>query len=195
MKRIDYSIKYTVYVVLLLSVIGNQSCSSRRASRSEIKVVHEQEAEHPILRKYASWLSVPVSQLKIPELYELLDQWLGTPYKYGGMSRTGIDCSGFVSVVYKSLTNRVIQRSTKDLDKATKVTKKLQEGDLVFFEFDGKVVSHVGMYLHNGKFIHASSSRGVIISDLTSDYYVTRFKHGGPLKIGSLYQLTANRTK
>ncbi|MDR2465940.1 MAG: C40 family peptidase [Prevotellaceae bacterium] len=195
MKRIDSCIEYAAYVVMFLLAIGTQSCSSGRSSKSEIKIVQEHDSEHPILRKYASWLSVPVSRLKTPELYELLDQWLGTPYKYGGMSRSGIDCSGFVSVVYKSLTNRVIQRSTKDLDKAIKITKNLQEGDLVFFEFDGKVVSHVGLYLHNGKFVHASSSRGVTISDLTSDYYVARFKHGGPLKIGALHQLTVNKPK
>ena len=195
MKRIDTFIGYAVYIVILSSMFGNQSCSAGRSSKSAIKVAHENDAEHPILRKYASWLSVPVSRLQTPELYELIDQWLGTPYKYGGMSRTGVDCSGFVSVVYKSLTNRVIQRSTKDLDKAVKVTKNLQEGDLVFFEFDGKVVSHVGLYLHNGKFIHASSSHGVTISDLTSEYYVKRFKRGGPLKIGALHQLTTNKSK
>ncbi len=98
--------------------------------------------------------------------------WKSTPYKLGGLSKAGIDCSGFVHVTFRDLFNQKTPRSTKQLAKTGKaVTKKsLKFGDLVFFK-TGRKQRHVGIYVSNGKFIHASSSRGVTQSSLNSTYW------------------------
>ena len=98
--------------------------------------------------------------------------WASTAYKLGGLSKAGIDCSGFVHVTYRDVFNKKLPRSTKLLAKTGKsVTQKsLKFGDLVFFK-TGRKQRHVGIYINNGKFIHASSSRGVMQSSLRSNYW------------------------
>lgn len=98
--------------------------------------------------------------------------WKSTPYKLGGLSKAGIDCSGFVHVTFRDIFNKKTPRSTKQLAKTGKaVTKKsLKFGDLVFFK-TGRRQRHVGIYISNGKFIHASSSQGVTQSSLNSTYW------------------------
>lgn len=108
--------------------------------------------------------------------------WIGTPYVYGGETKDGADCSGFVMMTYKNALGIKLPRTSADqgefcerIDK-----KKLEVGDLVFFHA-GKSdrVNHVGIYVGEGKFIHASSSRGVMISDLEMKYFADRYHHSG----------------
>jgi len=110
-----------------------------------------------------------------------VDQWQGTPYRYGGTTKTGVDCSGFVGSLYLDVYQKSIPRSTNEIEKVTKHINKssLKEGDVVFFDIDGKKTSHVGVYLQNGRFVHASSSKGVIISNLSNPYYQKSFNRGG----------------
>lgn len=119
-------------------------------------------------------LDVSESTLKNKDLYNFIVNWYGTPYKYGGINENGIDCSGFTNVLYKEIYNIQLPRVSKDIAENVKrkYADNLQEGDLVFFSF-GKTgtVNHVGIYLHNNKFVHASTSKGVIISNLTEPYY------------------------
>ena len=112
---------------------------------------------------------------KNPLLYRTIGEWMGTPYKYGGHSKQGTDCSGFVMEVYKTVYHKDLERnSAKMFQKNCKEISKgsLREGDLVFFK-TGKSsrISHVGLYLESGRFVHASSSRGVIVSNLAERYY------------------------
>ena len=102
--------------------------------------------------------------------------WKGAPYKLGGLSKSGIDCSGFVHITFRKVFNKKIPRSTKLLAKSGKhINKKsLAFGDLVFFK-TGQRVRHVGIYVDNGKFIHASTSRGVMTSSLNSPYWSQRY--------------------
>ena len=109
------------------------------------------------------------------------------PYRHGGSTHRGTDCSGFTSAVYKKVYHKKLQRNseaqrTKDCRKVSK--RKLQEGDLVFFH-DGrrkKTANHVGIYLKDGKFIHASTSAGVIVSRLEEPYYRKCWMQGGRVK-------------
>lgn len=112
--------------------------------------------------------------------------WIGTPYKYGGEDRYGIDCSGLTRTIYRQVYKTELHRSSyeqykKDVKKVSK--NNLMSGDLVFFSTGKKgKVSHVGIYLKDGKFIHASSSRGVVVSDLNQNFYKNNFISGGKVK-------------
>lgn len=114
-------------------------------------------------------------------MIEEIDAWLGTPYKYGGNSQKGTDCSGFIMTVYKKVNNIDLNRSAYDQMQNTHLINKneMRFGDLVFFKIDFKKVSHVGLYLGDNKFVHASTKRGVVINDMNETYYKERFFKGG----------------
>lgn len=119
------------------------------------------------------------------DLITEIDTWLGTPYKYGGKTKQkGTDCSGFVGSVISAVYKKEISRSSTDMYNDVTPVKKseLQEGDLIFFKIDGKRISHVGIYISNNKFAHASTKRGVVINDLDENYYKTRFYSGGRIE-------------
>ena len=109
---------------------------------------------------------------------ETAKKYLGYPYVYGGMSPSGFDCSGFVGYVYKQC-GYSLKRVASDIyyNNGTRVEKaNLQPGDLVFFSNSSEYLGHVGIYIGGNQFIHASSSTvGVIISDLTSSYYLSHY--------------------
>lgn len=123
---------------------------------------------------FGRMLDVDASRLKNRKLYSFILEWYGTPYQFGGQTMKGIDCSGFANVLYKDVYKIQLPRTSKDIAEniKRKYTDELKEGDLVFFSF-GKSgeVNHVGVYLHNNRFVHASTSKGVIISDLTEPWY------------------------
>ena len=110
-------------------------------------------------------------------LYLQLRQWEGTEYKYGGLDRNGVDCSGFVYLTYKNRFGIQLPRSTDEqIQIGRDVTgKRLQPGDLVFFS-SGFYARHVGIYLDHRKFIHASKSRGVMLSSLDDQYWHSTFQ-------------------
>jgi murein DD-endopeptidase / murein LD-carboxypeptidase len=122
-------------------------------------------------------------------LYDTVESWLGTPYRFAGSTKSGTDCSGFVNTVYHGVykTNLGARNSGDIYKKITKIDKdELTEGDLVFFRIRKKRISHVGVYLGNNKFVHASTSSGVIISDLTEPYYKKYYAGGGRLPSTSI---------
>lgn len=113
-----------------------------------------------------------------------VSQWLGTPYKYGGNDKKGVDCSGFVCAIYKEVYAQNVPRTSQSLYVACKKIKdnELREGDLVFFNFNGKGVSHVGIYLSNNMYVHASTTKGVVISDLKNVYTLKNYVGAGRIK-------------
>jgi hypothetical protein len=117
-------------------------------------------------------------------LLKEIDSWLGTPYRYGGTTKAGADCSGVTIAIYKSVYNIDLSRSSHDIWKQSQsvLQKNLKDGDLVFFKIDYKNISHVGIYISNGNFIHSSTSKGVILNNLEEDYYKKRFYTGGRIK-------------
>ena len=115
-------------------------------------------------------------------LLELIIEWFGTRYCYGGSSKKCTDCSGFTNNIYKDVYKKEIPRVSSDIYANCMPIRKnaLYEGDLVFFATSGgNKVSHVGIYLWDGYFVHASSRKGVTISNLRTGYYMKTFVSGG----------------
>ena len=130
--------------------------------------------------KYAMMLDVDVEALKNLSLFGFIENWFGTRYRMGGTTKKGIDCSALTSSLLMAVYGFVVPRTARQQYQASQHIKKndLKEGDLVFFNTRGGV-SHVGLYLDNDYFVHASSSEGVTISSLNDDYYARRFICGG----------------
>lgn len=112
-------------------------------------------------------------------LYSEGCKWLGTPYKYGGNDRNGVDCSGLMVAIYRDALNIKLPRTSRQQSEWCRRVdiKNLQPGDLLFFDTsrdrNGKV-SHVGLYLGSGEMLHSSTSRGVIVSTIVDNYYSER---------------------
>ena len=121
-------------------------------------------------------------------LYKEATTWLHVRHMDGGTSRNGTDCSFLVYSLYKTVYHKSIERnSAAMLSKSCKriSQSKLKEGDLVFFSTGGKsksYVNHVGIFLKDTKFLHSSTSKGVIVSDLDEDYYRKTWVCGGRVK-------------
>lgn len=172
----------------LIMTIGIESCGLHK--RTTPKQAPKASSNAPqksstkdVRNKYAPKIGVSASSLKNKELYAFIDDWYGVTYRYGGTTQSGVDCSGFVGALYKDVYKKQLPRTTRDLNQASKSISKdrLEEGDLVFFDINGKKGSHVGVYLANNRFVHASTSKGVIISDLQNPYYKKAFSHGGKI--------------
>lgn len=130
----------------------------------------------PLQAKYAELLNTPVYEIKNLRLFEFIDDWYGTPYRYGGTTKKGIDCSAFSQYLFTDVYGITLPRTAREQYNLTNRISRteLREGDLLFFNTRGGV-SHVGVYLQNNKFVHASTSGGVMISDIFESYWVRRF--------------------
>lgn len=111
-------------------------------------------------------------------------EWVGTPYKYAGSDKgKGTDCSGLVVTVYEQICGIKLPRNSAQQAEFCKTLKKnsIKPGDLVFFATgnDKKKVSHVGIMIDEGRFVHASGSKGVIISEMNTPYYERTFTNYG----------------
>jgi cell wall-associated NlpC family hydrolase len=119
----------------------------------------------------------PGTKTEIDAIGKTAAHFIGTPYRFGGEGPTGIDCSSFVQQVFRE--NQIsLPRTAREQSKmgSEVADGDLQKGDLVFFHTYASYPSHVGIYLGDGKMIHASSGKGeVTVSDINSDYYRSHF--------------------
>jgi lipoprotein Spr len=155
----------TVCILLTLSVIVS-ACNPSARFRSQTVSSDQTTAteEHPSGR--------------VNNLEKYISSWLNTPYQYGGSTKNGTDCSGFSSQVLLHVYHIEIPRTAEDqYHQGQKIRDGwLSQGDLVFFKnVRGRGIDHVGVFLGNGRFAHATNSAGVIISDLEEDYYRERY--------------------
>lgn len=128
---------------------------------------------------------IDVSLADNPALYYEVFKWLGTKYCYAGTSASGIDCSGFVSKICKTVYGKELPHSSAGMFTVCQPLPQhdvLAEGDLVFFKIKKGRISHVGIYLQHGKFAHASIYNGVTINDLSESYYRKYFFRAGRIE-------------
>jgi lipoprotein Spr len=134
--------------------------------------------------KYAQLLDVEVETITNHILFGAIEKWWGTRYRYGGATEKGIDCSAYAGTLAHQVFGLVLPRTARDqYANCIKLEKEeMQQGDLVFFNTRGGI-SHVGMYVGNGYFTHASTSIGVTISNLSENYWNKKFVSGGRLTV------------
>lgn len=134
--------------------------------------------------KYAMMMDKEVESISNIPLYNYIDEWWGTRYRYAGTDKKGIDCSAFVGGLVQNVYGIALPRVAKDQFKVCEkvANEELKEGDLLFFNTRGGV-SHVGFYLGDNYFVHSSVNGGVTISSLTDDYYSRKFISGGRLVV------------
>ena len=133
--------------------------------------------------KYAQLLNRNVELVTNTSLIGFIDEWWGTKYRYGGTTKKGIDCSSFTGSLMGSVFGFTLPRTARQQYAACSKLKKddMLEGDLVFFNTRGGI-SHVGIYLGDGFFVHSSSSAGVTINSLNENYYSRKFIGGGRIE-------------
>jgi hypothetical protein len=138
------------------------------------------EACNALQFKYAQLMDIEVESISNISLFAFIDEWWNTAYRYGGTTKKGIDCSALtgllLSTVYAVHVPRTARQQYAGSEKIER--EDMKEGDLVFFNTRGGV-SHVGVYLNNDYFVHASTSSGVTISSLNDAYYSKRFIGAG----------------
>ena len=125
-----------------------------------------------------------MASLKSKDLYRFITNWAGVKYKLGGLDKEGIDCSGFALLLQKDIYGQTLPRRSKDQAEVIKQKSlsDLKEGDLIFFSFGGQEVDHVGVYLNHNFFVHASTTRGIVVDNLSLPAYQNTIVKTGSLK-------------
>ncbi len=163
-------------MLLLPLLLGMASCKSTS------------KLDYQTLAKASIKLGVDIGLHDNHKLYLNAADWIGTPYMDNGNEQSGTDCSGFTQRLYRLTYHMRLSRTVakqKSVDSRRLLTRhELREGDLVFFGtgVNSRKATHVGVYLKEGKFIHASTGSGVIVSSLDEPYYKERWICGGRVR-------------
>ncbi|PWK53221.1 lipoprotein Spr/probable lipoprotein NlpC [Pleionea mediterranea] len=166
----------TFRIVVLLLTTVTIGCSQKH-SRLTNNSTHNSSSQNPSSHSASSQQNInPNRRQAIKQLDAFFQRWIGVPYAIGGLSRAGVDCSGWAKLAYANAFGKRLPRTT-----ARQVTtgnwiarSNLQWGDLVFFK-TGVKVRHVGIYIGNDQFMHASTSVGVTVSKLSNPYWHSRY--------------------
>ena len=169
-----------IFIVFVVLVIVLYSCGNKKTIQSTKNKTEFKKSND--LNK--SKVKFDLTKLKDPKLRNFASEWLGVPYKYSGKTKEGIDCSHFTCTLLRDVfqfPKDFYLPSYRLPEKFTTISKdQVKEGDLVFFDIqsNGKI-SHVGIMLDKSYFIHASTSKGVVINSLEEAYYQKRVSYFG----------------
>ncbi len=168
--RTGLRFKHHLLLVLLTSAVVLSSCGARRHTVKSNTV--------------AAGAADAMANLKSKELYRFITEWTGVRYQFGGLDKRGIDCSGFALLLERDIYGRQLPRVSRDQAEVIKDkdASHLKEGDLIFFSFSGKGIDHVGVYLNDDYFVHASTTRGVVVDNLKLPAYQHAFVKAGTIK-------------
>ncbi len=175
-----------IVLLLLLSLtfvsVKSQSIKSQAATVT-VKKADVSDPDNLASSYFSQIMGVAVSATSNVKLYQFIYDWIGTPYRLGGDSKKGIDCSKFAIQLYDKVFNTIIGNNSRSIFSMVNPIGKteLQEGDLVFFRIHSRSITHVGVYIGDNKFAHASSSKGVMISNLNEPYWQRYYYKGGRL--------------
>ncbi|WP_426669474.1 C40 family peptidase [Mucilaginibacter sp. McL0603] len=174
--------KIILAIALSLSICAVQAQTKVTPPQPAATEKAPDEQDGLVKEYFSQIMGVALSTTSNVKLFQFVYDWVGTPYHFGGESRKGIDCSAFTKEVYSKVFNLTIKRNSRDIFSMVSPVSKddLKEGDLVFFKIHSRSISHIGIYLGNNRFAHASS-RGVAISSLDDSYYSRYFYKGGRL--------------
>ena len=170
--------KVTIAIALFFCIATVSAQTNTGPGQTDANAGDEQES---LAKDYFSQImGVALSATSNIKLFQFVYDWIGTPYRFGGSSRKGIDCSAFTQALYSEVFKIDIERNSRDIFSMVSPVRKedLKEGDLVFFKIHSRRISHVGIYLGSGRFAHASL-RGVAINSLEDSYYKKYFYRGG----------------
>ena len=171
-------------LIFALLVCLSYTVKAQNSKTSSSKPEQKTEVSDPdnlASQFFSQVMGVAVSATSNTKMYQFIYDWLGTPYRLGGDTEKGIDCSGFAYKLYDKTFNTIIGNNSRNIFSMVNPINKteLKEGDLVFFKIGSKSISHVGVYIGDNKFAHASSSKGVMISNLDEPYWQRYFYKGG----------------
>ncbi len=181
----NFQQKFIPTIMCLLIVVLVTSCHHTKhlSTRPTSSNPHLTYAE--LRSKYAAIMQTEPEHLQNLKLYYFINKWYGVVYRGARNEIDGTDCSGFVNILFKEVYGKKLDREANLIFKnncQSKTTNNLREGDLLFFKTQHDYIDHVGVYLHNNHFIHASSRLGVVIDDLNETYYKKSFFKAGSLK-------------
>lgn len=169
------------HIFFLLIVVG-VFLAACRAPKSAVRKDHRSNEQER--KELSNRLNLELDAKDNLQLYKVISNWIGVKHKDGGCDRRGIDCSCFVRMVYDSVYQKKLPRSSGEMFKyaAPVDTISVKEGDLVFFTIKTKQVSHVGLVLKNKWFVHVSSTKGVAINHLSEAYYKKYLTGAGKIR-------------
>ncbi len=165
--------RYSLIIALIVAWVSVTGCSFHKRRGYNRKIA---AYPSPAYKGFKSKKNV-VYKKSGGTLEKIVKPWIGTPYSFGGESKRGIDCSGFVMQVFKKYKGMNLPHSTRETFKMGKNISKsgLKKGDVLFFG-NWLGVSHSGIYMGQNSFVHASSSKGVTYTSFSNAYWAPKFK-------------------
>ncbi len=173
--------KVIIFILLATSLSSVNAQNSNNNNLQKSAKADVSDPDNLATQFFSQIMGVAISATSNTKMYQFIYDWLGTPYRLGGDTKKGIDCSRFAFQLYENAFNTIIGNNSRNIFSMVNPVNKieLKEGDLVFFKIHSKAISHVGVYIGDNKFAHASSSKGVMISNLEEPYWKKYFYKGG----------------
>ncbi len=189
---LKYLSRGVAILLLLFSITILQGCAGKKKVTFVPRKSHIQHSVPKKVKTQADFYPRRDDPVKA-KLTQQYASWRGTRYKLGGMTRRGIDCSGFVQITFQHLFHKTLPRTVKEQAKmGLKISRNiLKSGDLVFFK-TGIRQKHVGIYLEKGSFMHVSLSKGLMVSKLSDAYW--NGKYWKAKRLLQMDQIAVNRT-